>query len=457
MGVGRSHSDEGDWLRSVLLSLALASLGLTASIAQAQGGAVIEVRGEATYRIPIVVPPGPAGHQPDLALVYNSGDGKGPAGWVGFGWSVSGESRIERETRTGTPYDFDNTTCGAPGNPPCYRSSFTLDGQDLICDQGSCAACTAAPFCRYRTQSDDGRIILYKGATAGWAIHDRDGQKLDYGPSAPSRLLNPMSGEVFSWQIEKSTDVNGNEIRFLYDTFSSPNVAYLQRITWGQGSAGNRSADFILNDPTTAARPDKPLTARPGFRQQIDRRVVRIDVRADSSAFVARYALGYTQDPDSRRSQLATVQRVDSANAAILPPHTFSYSFREQNEGFRQVSESSFDGGATSCPPSGGVNVGSGKMTRNVADMNRDGLADLFALSEGTYSSDLPEVSLGTGTRFRPGPSMSCSDGIRGTIWANEGLPFWRSGAAASTDDVVLDIDGDGFLGTRPPAHRRQI
>ena len=51
-----------------LLVLALIAFGF-ASVARAQGGSVIETRGEATYGIPIVVPPGPGGHQPDLALV----------------------------------------------------------------------------------------------------------------------------------------------------------------------------------------------------------------------------------------------------------------------------------------------------------------------------------------------------------------------------------------------------
>ena len=112
-------------VRTGRLLCVLLALGF-ASLARAQGGSVIEARGEATYRIPIVVPPGPGGHQPDLALVYNSGEGKGPAGWLGFGWAVAGESRIERETRTGTPYDFDNPTCGTGSVFPCYRKAYTL-------------------------------------------------------------------------------------------------------------------------------------------------------------------------------------------------------------------------------------------------------------------------------------------------------------------------------------------
>jgi hypothetical protein len=69
----------------VRLLLLAALISGPSVIARAQGGSVIEARGEASYRIPIVVPSGPAGHQPELALVYNSGEGKGPAGWLGFG------------------------------------------------------------------------------------------------------------------------------------------------------------------------------------------------------------------------------------------------------------------------------------------------------------------------------------------------------------------------------------
>jgi hypothetical protein len=114
-------------VRVIFLTLTLVLPGASA-VAHAQAGSVVESRGEASYRIAIVVPPGPAGHQPDLALVYNSGEGRGSAGWLGFGWALAGESRIERETRTGTPYDFDNRSCGV-GACSRYRLAYVLDGQ----------------------------------------------------------------------------------------------------------------------------------------------------------------------------------------------------------------------------------------------------------------------------------------------------------------------------------------
>jgi len=308
-----SSVSRGCWLLSAW-GLVLAGVAFPSMNAHAEGGTVIEARGEASYTVPIVVPPGPAGHQPDLALIYNSAEGKGAAGWLGFGWSLAGESRIERDTRTGTPYDPDNTTCGSDGKTTCYREVFVLDGQDMICTGTMCAPCpvgSPSDSCRYRTQSDDGRFIYYFGETNGWEIQDREGRVLLYGTSAAGRLVNPQISHVFSWQLESSTDVNGNVISYQYDTTSTTNVVYLKKILYGALTSADRTVEFVLNDTSSAPRADHPVNARAGFRQQMDRRVASIEVRA-STSLVTRYVLTYTQDPDSSRSRLANVQRVGS-------------------------------------------------------------------------------------------------------------------------------------------------
>ncbi|MDF0650344.1 MAG: SpvB/TcaC N-terminal domain-containing protein [Nitrospira sp.] len=56
--------------------------------------------GTLTGSIPIEVPPGRNGIQPNLALVYESAGGNG---WVGMGWKLE-MGAIERQTRWGAPY-----------------------------------------------------------------------------------------------------------------------------------------------------------------------------------------------------------------------------------------------------------------------------------------------------------------------------------------------------------------
>src|SRR5262245_43843546 len=84
--------------------------------------------GAAEYRIPIRVPPGVAGLEPELALVYNSQAGNG---LLGVGWQLEGLSAITRCPRTvaqdgvrrGIKYDSSDRYC--------------LDGQRLVAVAGS--------------------------------------------------------------------------------------------------------------------------------------------------------------------------------------------------------------------------------------------------------------------------------------------------------------------------------
>ncbi len=112
------------------LTLALAAFLCAVPVASAQTLAgklpadfSVSATGAANYRIPLQVPPGVAGLQPKLALVYNSQSGNG---LLGMGWSIEGLSAITRCPKT-------MATDGVFGAVSYNQDDrFCMDGQRLI-------------------------------------------------------------------------------------------------------------------------------------------------------------------------------------------------------------------------------------------------------------------------------------------------------------------------------------
>lgn len=97
----------------ILIVLAISAISLYAQennitppaedevVVGAIGGNVdISTLGGATYSIPIQIPDGIDGMQPNLSIVYNSQSGNGLLGW---GWNIGGLSSITRIGHTKLP------------------------------------------------------------------------------------------------------------------------------------------------------------------------------------------------------------------------------------------------------------------------------------------------------------------------------------------------------------------
>src|SRR5215213_4363904 len=97
------------------------------AVDHARGTFDVDPNGQATYRIPIEVPPGIARAQPQLALLYGH---RQPNGVMGVGWGLSGLSSIKRTKATYAVDGFNDAVS--------YDSKdrFMLDGQRLINVQG---------------------------------------------------------------------------------------------------------------------------------------------------------------------------------------------------------------------------------------------------------------------------------------------------------------------------------
>ena len=90
------------------------------------GAFAVSDSGAATYSIPIQVPPGAAGMQPNVALNYNS---QGGNGLLGLGWSLSGLSVITRCAQTEAQ---DGSKTGINYDQAATNDRYCLDGQRLV-------------------------------------------------------------------------------------------------------------------------------------------------------------------------------------------------------------------------------------------------------------------------------------------------------------------------------------
>ncbi len=139
-----------------------------------QGRSSVTSSGRAQYTIPIDIPPGVAGMQPQVALTYNSGQRNGTAG---VGWSLSaGQQIIHRcnhtiaqgEMTKGIEHTSDDRLC--------------LNGQRLVFVSGTGQYGSDDTFYRTEVASLQKIEAIGSGAVVTrFEVSNRDGMKYTFG------------------------------------------------------------------------------------------------------------------------------------------------------------------------------------------------------------------------------------------------------------------------------------
>ena len=192
-------------------------------------GASVDVSGlgGATYTIPIQVPEGLGGIQPNLAISYNNQGGNGLLGWC---WDLQGISCI---TRLGTTLYHDGKMSGVDFND----DRFALDGQRLIGISGSYGGNGS----EYRTEMDClAKTVSYTCDTTSGPAYFKvwlpNGNIAYYGNSEDSRIGLKQHNDVCIWLLNRVEDRNGNYMDFQY--LKNNTNYWLNRINYG----GNANA-----------------------------------------------------------------------------------------------------------------------------------------------------------------------------------------------------------------------
>jgi hypothetical protein len=402
--------------------LALGALSVLPSTLQAQttvagftpGSFRVTETGAAEYRIPIRVPPGIAGMEPKLALVYNSHGGNG---LVGVGWNLEGLSAITRCPKTvaqdgvrgGINYDWNDRYC--------------LDGQRLIPISGS----YGADGTEYRTERESFiKVISYGTAGNGPAwfkAWTKSGQIIEYGNTADSMVEAQGKTTVRLWVLNKASDTKGNYFTVSY-TEDNANGEYRPARIDYTGNASSSPA-VIPNSSLRfeyELRSDQIPLYQGGSLIKTTVRMTRIKAYA-GAVQVNELRLAYDNAGPVGRSRLTSVTQCDVA-ATCLAPTTFAWNAQPNHYAAAEWSSTAF-------------NTNTGWFTTGLQsrvwpiDVNGDGLPDLLGLD-----SNQIYVQLNSQAGFQNLAAWGTNTFDTNAGWFSTGLQsrVWP-----------IDVNGDGL------------
>lgn len=352
-----------------------AAVGALCAGAACHAQVSVSADGQPGFSYPIAVPPGIAGMQPNLSLVY-SGGGNGP---LGVGWVLSGTSVIARCPAT---KDVDGIVRGVTYAGP---DKLCLDGQRLLqTDAQGHALPTQADdslglagsaWREFRTEKDSFARIRAYGSAADLAANGpayfrmwtKGGQILEYGTSPATGVASNAQIQaqgksvVAAWALSRTTELTGNYIDFKYTTardtawgsrLSGASVATIGR-EWnlaeiqytGNSSVSPAQAPTVKVVFSYTDRPDNaggPQDRSELFHQGSKSLNIQLlsEVRtyvnspnpavlgpAEGAVPVKVMKLAYELGPVTRRSRLIGITDCVGANGATCaPPFQFGYS-----------------------------------------------------------------------------------------------------------------------------------
>ncbi|MDR2907073.1 MAG: FG-GAP-like repeat-containing protein, partial [Bacteroidales bacterium] len=351
--------------------------------------------GALTYQIPLAVPVGTAGVQPQLSVVYNSQSGA--SGILGAGVGLSGLSAISRVGK-----DFYHDITEKTGITLTGADKFALDGQRLIQIQGTSY---------YDTEMASFSEIQYLGANSGFTVKAKDGSTLYYGQTPDSRT-------VTQWLINRMQDANGNYIDYKYHT----DAGYANQIKeihyTGNSTTGQSTYNKIVFYYLSKASQRKFYVAG---QSVIDSKLLSGIYCYAENIIVKDYDFVYTED----KKRLEYVREFDIDGQMI---GELKFEWKENPYNFASLVRWTDWFNSTPYPTGQGWNTNS--HPRMLADVTGDGKADMVG-----FSNQFVEVAVSSGS------------GISGIDSWYQGLFTASSNPGWDKDNLrwATDANGDGL------------
>jgi RHS repeat-associated protein len=275
--------------------------------------------------LPLRLPPGRNGIEPQIALRYNN---EGGSSWVGQGFDISLPA-IALDTRFGVPrYSNDQET-----------ESYLLDGAQLYpqVHRSVLQPRTAEKQFHPRVEAAFRTIIRHGDSPKNywWEVTDKDGRKSFYGGS-------PADGGVFDGAIMRDGDGNiGHwalrEVRDLDDNFMQYNYEIVNNTGLSNGSVmgqwlypdfiqytghGSNSGAFKVVFFHTSGRPDVQISCHLGFKQVQANLLRRIEIKYLDNV-VTSYEFNYLTGAFFKSLLANVIEK--GGDGSIFTKHSFGY------------------------------------------------------------------------------------------------------------------------------------
>nr|WP_226895456.1 SpvB/TcaC N-terminal domain-containing protein [Luteolibacter marinus] len=400
--------------------------------------------GTGKHALNITVPPGTAGHAPQLLIFYEGAEGNGV---LGYGWQLP-LTYIQRQTDKGVPRYvdgpdlIDNDLDGVTDNLEELDTFITGSAEELV-------PVIDGTFTSYFCENESS-FTRYRRTGDHWEARTAGGVRLVFGESPAARITDPDDPtRVFRWLLERSIDTRGNEIRYTYaNAAGAENLSqkYLETVSYGAGAAP-WGGKFHFVRFSYEARADWFEDCRAGFPVRTGRRLTRIDVGSQGvppldhlagdfngdtipDSLNRRYDVSYHEVPHASLVESITVRGSDGTTA--LPPARYGYTICNGN--------TALDASGQLIPSLNVPPVGFDNADTDLADMNGDGLPDLLRANSNPH-----RVYFNEGER-------DDSEGGTAIRWSGAvTIPAPTEGAGpgslllSSTQVTLADIDGDGL------------
>ncbi len=381
------------------------------------------------FQVPIVLPVGRNGVQPNLGLSFSSSSGNGP---LGVGWNLSGLGAISRCGRT-------IATDGVRGGVLHDQNDrFCLNGQRLILVSGSTYG---AANTEYRTEIDGFVKVVAKGSVDNvgggtapeyWEVWHKDGMISEYGNSSTSKF-RVTSQSIHSWMVSEVRDRSDNAYTVSY-TSGYPRPSLISYV-------GGHTVNFVYSDRT-----DIRTRYIVGEKVVFDKRLDSVSVKRNSTV-LREYDLAYDYAELTKKSKLTSITEC-GRNNKCMPP--IDVDWETDTKGFSNTTVAGFKAAESSFlfdPTAANLNR---EITKGAwADVNGDGRVDQIIAYRGRDGGPILKTYL---------QSTNASGDV---VWQEDSdfaLPmilrdYSRSIMNASYNNAnvmnhgqLIDVNGDGLV-----------